>query len=64
MSLLNYREAAELLGIQPATLRRWTRRKRVPHLRFGTHSVKFDRAALLLWIDQQRVAPDPGDNAA
>jgi excisionase family DNA binding protein len=57
MRLLNYDEAAELLAVKRSTLYAWVSQKRVPFVRYSPRCVRFEREALLLWIEERRVAP-------
>lgn len=56
MKLLNYAEAAQLLTIPVGTLYVWTQECRVPHLRFGTRTVRFDEDELVKWMRDRSVA--------
>lgn len=49
--LLTFREAAEFLGIRPATLQAWTSTGRydIPFLKIG-RLVRFKRSALEAWL--------------
>ena len=55
MSRLNYREAAQLLGIPVGTLRSMVCRRQVPHIRISPRIVVFDVDALEEWISLRRV---------
>ncbi len=51
-------EAANLLGIDEATLRTWrstAREDSPPYYKFGG-TIRYDRAELLKWIESSRVA--------
>lgn len=39
--LLDYNEAAKLLGIQPGTLRRWVSEGRISYVKVGSRRVRF-----------------------
>lgn len=53
-SLLNEKQAAEILGITPGTLTVWrcTNRYKIPFVKVG-RSVRYSRKALQAWIDQR-----------
>ena len=53
--LLNYETAAGLLGISRALLRRWVMHKRIPHLRLGPRTVRFELVKLHEWMRQCEV---------
>ena len=53
--LLDYETAAGLLGISRALLRRWVMHRRIPHLRLGPRTVRFDLAKLREWMHQCEV---------
>ena len=57
MNLLDYTEAAELLGVQRGTLYAWVSQRRVPHVRFSPRCVRFDKAELQRWVEGQRAKP-------
>ena len=48
-TLLRYEDAAKLLKMPKGTLMHWTIEGKVPHIRLGPKSVRFDRAALVAW---------------
>ena len=52
---LNYREAAQLIGIPIGTLRSMVCRRQVPHIRISPRIVVFDYAAIESWIAARRV---------
>lgn len=54
-SRLNYRDAAQMLGIPVGTLRSMVCRRQVPHIRISPRVVVFDVAALEEWIAVRRV---------
>jgi excisionase family DNA binding protein len=55
--ILNYREAADFLGIKPETLRKWVQFRRIPFLRYNKRNVKFKRSELLNWQEQKTFEP-------
>ena len=52
--LLDYREAASVLGIAPTTLRRWVMLRKIGHKKLG-RIVRFDPRELREWIDERSV---------
>ena len=57
-SLVTTAEAAELLGLAPATLKLWRRRGRGPtFVRVGSHTVRYRRRDLVAWIDAKTQQP-------
>lgn len=54
MNLIPLKEAAEYLGIEPGTLRKWVQAKRIPYYSLGRP--KFKRAELDRFIERHRVA--------
>lgn len=54
---LDYREAADLLGLKVATLYSKVSRKEIPHIRLSPRLVRFERSALEAWIASCRVSP-------
>ncbi len=55
--LLDYKAAAEYLGLSPLTLRRYVSRRLLPFLKLGPSAVRFTRDDLDLWLQSQRVEP-------
>ncbi len=47
MRLITTRELAERLGLQPDTIRRWARARRIPALRIGEKTLRFDLAEVI-----------------
>lgn len=52
--LLNYREAAEFLGIAHITLRRWVSEGRISHHKFGK-AVRFSEEQLQSFLEKHEV---------
>jgi excisionase family DNA binding protein len=50
MKLIPYHEAAKLLHVPVGTLYAWVHENRVPHVRLGARTVRFDVAALEAWV--------------
>lgn len=59
-NLVTYREAAELLGIAPSTLRVWTSQKRVPFYKLNNKATRYSPSELKTWLESQHVAPVGG----
>jgi excisionase family DNA binding protein len=53
---LNVAQAATLLGLRPASIRKACYARSLPHYKLGTRTV-FDRDELLAWRAARRVAP-------
>jgi len=58
--LLNINQAAQLLGIQPWTLRAWVCRRRIPFVKVG-RLVRFDKAKLQRWVEEHTYEPERED---
>jgi excisionase family DNA binding protein len=54
---ISYKEAAELLGIRPETLRKWVQARKIPFTRYNKRNVKFQRSALIEWQEQKTYSP-------
>lgn len=54
--LLSYEEMAALVAIPRGTLSRWVVEGKIPHIRLGARTVRFDRGEVTAWLDQHRVA--------
>ena len=55
-SLLNYPTVSELTNLSVGTLRWLVHERRIPHLRFGPRTIRFERRAIERWIAARRVA--------
>lgn len=55
--LLNYRQAAEFIGVTLGTLYSMVARRMVPHHRIGPRLVRFDLTELRAWLERNSV-PD------
>lgn len=58
--ILNYKQAAEYLGIPIGTLYAMVSKRQLPHLRFGNRFVRFKESDLIAWINEHKV---PASNA-
>jgi predicted DNA-binding transcriptional regulator AlpA len=55
---LNTAQAAELLGIRPATLRGWkAQRLGPPFIQLSPRCVRYDERDIQLYVDERRVVP-------
>lgn len=54
---LNYKEAAQFLGLPVGTLYALVWREAIPHIRLGGRLVRFSRSELQAWLDSHRVSP-------
>jgi excisionase family DNA binding protein len=52
--LIDMHEVAEVLCVTPRHIQRLVAERRIPYLKIGRF-VRFDRAELSVWLDQQRV---------
>ncbi|MGQ0506758.1 MAG: helix-turn-helix domain-containing protein [Myxococcaceae bacterium] len=55
MEMLNYPDAARLLGVCVGTLYCWVHERRIPHVRLGPRLVRFRRAELDGWLAERHV---------
>jgi excisionase family DNA binding protein len=51
--LIDMHGVAEVLGVTPRHIQRLVAERRIPYLKVGRF-VRFDRAELTVWLDQQR----------
>jgi excisionase family DNA binding protein len=58
-SLLNVNEAAQLLGLKPATLRAWILRRKIEFVRVG-RAVRIPAAAIAQYIERNTVPAKVG----
>jgi excisionase family DNA binding protein len=54
--LIDIHGVAEVLGVTPRHIQRLVAERRIPYLKVGRF-VRFDRAELSVWLDEQRVEP-------
>jgi excisionase family DNA binding protein len=52
---INYKQAAELLGVPIGTLYAWVCRNQIPHHRYGRRLIRFDKVELEAWMAQHHV---------
>lgn len=57
MTLMNYADTAELLGLKTSTLYAMVSRQQRPYVRLGKRLVRFDRDQLLAWLSERTVVP-------
>lgn len=58
--LLNYEEAAKLLGVQAGSVRTWVLQRRIPHIKLAHgKAVRFDPRELLEWLKTNSVPASP-----
>lgn len=53
---INYREAANLLGVPLGTLYFWVSQRKIPYIRYGNRHVVFDVSEIEAWIESRRVS--------
>lgn len=58
--LLDVEQAAALLNVSPLTLRAWAQRGRVPCVRLGRKTLRFDPADLQAWVQEHSEAAVAG----
>lgn len=54
MKLLTYKAASELLEVPIGTLYAWVHEKKIPHIRLGPRTVRFDLEELQTWLAERR----------
>ena len=54
MKLINVKQVSELIGVQPLTIYRWAKVGKIPHIRIGNGSLRFDIGDIQNWINQYR----------
>ena len=55
-------QAADLLGVSVATIRRWCDAALIPHWRTPNGQRRFDRAELEAWLEKRSTGRDPEVN--
>jgi excisionase family DNA binding protein len=55
---LDWRQAADFLGVRPFTIRAWVRERKVPFYRIG-RNIYFSRRKLRTWQDRRTIAVEP-----
>jgi excisionase family DNA binding protein len=61
--LLTARDVAELFGVSPETVLRWTRRGDLPGFRLPGGALRYRREELEAWLDSRETA-SPADRAS
>lgn len=56
VALLNYAAVARMTNLSVGTLRWLVYERRIPYLRFGPRTVRFERGSIDRWIAARRVA--------
>lgn len=56
MKLITYQKAAEYLDLPVGTLYAWVHEKKIPHVRLGPRTVRFDLDELVRWVVAGRQA--------
>ena len=52
---MNHLQLAEYLGVQPSTIRTWTRDNKLPFTRMGG-LVRYSRRAIDAWMEEKKAA--------
>ena len=52
---LNYKQAAELVGVPIGTLYSWVCRGQIPHHRYGRRLIRFTKEELEAWMAKHHV---------
>ena len=55
-TLLDYATVSKMINVSVGTLRWLVHDRRIPHLRFGPRTIRFERRAIERWIAERRVA--------
>jgi len=55
--LISYDELAELWSIKKGTLQAWVHEGRLPHVRLGPRTTRFDLDELEAWVNDRRRKP-------
>ena len=53
-ALLDEKQAAQFLGLEPRTLRSYRKWRRLPHIRISGRVVRYRQADLNSWLDSYR----------
>ena len=53
--LLTPAEIADLLGVQPSTIYKWTHQEFIPHVKLG-RLVRFRESEVIRWIEKRSIA--------
>ncbi len=54
-NLVNYKQAAEMIGLPLGTLYALVSQKRIPHVRLGKRLVMFSIPEIMAWIVEHKV---------
>ena len=58
IALLDYREAADFIGLSEYTLRRYVSMGKIAHVKLGSKLVRFEPDSLRRWVESRRVEPN------
>lgn len=56
VALLTDAEAAQMLAVEPRTLRLWRKTRGLPHLRLTARTIRYRAGDLEAWLARHRVA--------
>lgn len=48
-------ELAEFLGIPRLTIYQWIHQRKIPHIKLGHKTVRFDREQIERWLEEKKV---------
>ncbi len=57
MKMLDYAGAAAIVAVPVGTLYAWVHEDRIPYVRLGPRTVRFDEADLAAWLEERRRGP-------
>lgn len=58
IALLDYREAADFIGLSEYTLRRYVSMGKIAHVKLGSKLVRFEPDSLRRWVESLCVEPN------
>jgi excisionase family DNA binding protein len=57
--LLTARTVADMVGVSPETVLRWTRRGELPAIRLPGRAIRIRSTSLEKWLESRELAPSP-----
>ena len=54
-TLITMKDVAELCAVDIATVKWWVRSRQIPFVKLGYRHIRFQRTAVLKWIDSRKM---------
>jgi len=54
LSLLTARDISRVLNVQASTVYSWVKKRKIPHIKLGDKTIRFDYKDVQKWINQNK----------